>query len=343
MNSLLTVYLYLGIALGLASTQAASTPPTPSDVSAIHAFDYDAKAPLDVRQLAQESVGGILVKDITYPSPKGGRIPAYLVVPSGKGPFAGVVFQHWGLGNRSEFLPEARFLAKAGAESILLDAPPNRPKPWRHADEGQIENPSSDRELFIQTVVDFRRSLDVLLAQPGVDPKRLAFVGHSYGASWGGTLAGVDKRVKAYVLMAGLPVATDFSEDYAKGAAVFEEYFARFRQKYTAEQFQKYKEAISPLEAVHFLPHAAPAALFMQFATKDVYISPLAARQYWEAASQPKEQHWYNCDHSLNDPKALLDRDLWLETQLSLRPVTPLILQQMGLKVTLPSAGKKKE
>src|SRR2546427_3896555 len=36
-----------------------------------------------------------------------------------------------------------------------------------------------------------------------VDPKRLAYVGHSYNAATGAFLAGIDKRFKAFVLMAG--------------------------------------------------------------------------------------------------------------------------------------------
>lgn len=58
---------------------------------------------------------------------KGGRVPAYLVVPEGKGQFAAVEFVHWGQGDRTEFLNEAFLYAKGGAISLLIDAPFNRP------------------------------------------------------------------------------------------------------------------------------------------------------------------------------------------------------------------------
>src|SRR2546425_10340524 len=48
-----------------------------------------------------------------------------------------------------------------------------------------------------------RRVADLLLARKDVDQKRLAYVGHSYNASVGGFLSGIDKRFKAFVLMAG--------------------------------------------------------------------------------------------------------------------------------------------
>jgi cephalosporin-C deacetylase-like acetyl esterase len=48
-----------------------------------------------------------------------------------------------------------------------------------------------------------RRGVDLLVARKDIDPKRIAYVGHSYNATVGGFLSGVDKRVAAFVLMAG--------------------------------------------------------------------------------------------------------------------------------------------
>ena len=69
-----------------------------------------------------------------------------------------------------------------------------------------------------------------------------------------------------------------------------------------------------------------------QFAREDRYVTPGLARIYWEAAREPKLQQWYDTSHELNDPRALLDRDRFLEKHLALQPVAPLILEQMGLK-----------
>lgn len=90
-------------------------------------FDYDAKAAPDVREAGRENRGGVTVVDLSYASPRGGRVPAYLVLPEGRGPFAAVLFGHWmmpgsPLGNRREFLEEAVVLARAGAASLLIDA-----------------------------------------------------------------------------------------------------------------------------------------------------------------------------------------------------------------------------
>src|SRR5207245_5596577 len=139
-------------------------------------------------------------------SPKGGRVPAYLVVPSGKGPFAAVIWGHWywensEFRNRKEFLQEAVALAHAGVVSLLTDGPIARPG---HIEDKAPLNPQQVRDL-IQQIVDMRRGADLLLARKDVDPTRLGYVGHSYNATVGGFLSGSDKRFTAFVLMAGGP------------------------------------------------------------------------------------------------------------------------------------------
>ncbi len=79
-------------------------------------FDYEQSLPLDVKEVGVEDRNGIRIHDISYASPKGGRVTAYLVVPSDKKKkFAGIIFMHQRPGSRKTFLDEALQLAKAGA------------------------------------------------------------------------------------------------------------------------------------------------------------------------------------------------------------------------------------
>ena len=66
-------------------------------------------------------------------------------------------------------------------------------------------DPLGDAQIHdrVQQILDMRRGADLLLARSDMDPKRLAYVGHSYNAATGAFLAGIDKRFKAFVLMAG--------------------------------------------------------------------------------------------------------------------------------------------
>jgi hypothetical protein len=55
-----------------------------STLALLRHFDYDSKAPLDVQEAGVEQRGDVAIHDISYASPKGGRVPAYLVVPKGR-------------------------------------------------------------------------------------------------------------------------------------------------------------------------------------------------------------------------------------------------------------------
>ena len=87
--SALLVKLSLGIAFLVLCNSALFA----QDAELVRHFDYDAKAPLEMKVLGTEKRGEATVYDITYASPKGGVVPAYLVVPAkGKGSFAGVLW-----------------------------------------------------------------------------------------------------------------------------------------------------------------------------------------------------------------------------------------------------------
>jgi len=288
----------------------------------VHLFDYDAKAPLDFRDQGAREVGGIRVHDIAYASPKGGSVPAYLVVPPGKGPFPAVIFVHWGQGDRTEFLSEALVLARAGAESLLIEGVFNRPG----GSPDDPRHPDRSKPGYIQLVTDIRRGVDLLQSRAEVDGKRIAYVGHSYGATWGGALAGVEPRIRAHVLMVGLPQFGDLSDN-----KFIWEMLTKGRNK---EQIENHIKAFAPLEPKNFVGLAPPATVMFQFARNDRYVTPGLAKIYWEAAREPKLQHWYDTSHELTDPRALVDRDQFLEKQLGLQAVAPLLLQHMGLKAS---------
>lgn len=185
---------------------------TPAAADASKIFAYDATKPLNLAIGKSETPSaGATVSEISYNSGKGGCVPGYLVVPSGKGPFAAIVYMHWGQGNKSEFLSEAVEMAQRGAIGIMIDAPYWRPDVPPPAKGKEAE---SERDGYIQMVVDLRRAVDVLVSRKDVDPHRIGYVGHSLGATWGAPLAAAEKRIKVFVLMGGLPnVPPDWDDD----------------------------------------------------------------------------------------------------------------------------------
>jgi dienelactone hydrolase len=285
-------------------------------------FDYDQKLPLDVKSAVIHAKNGVTVHDLTYASPKGGRVTAYLVVPPGKGPFAGLLFGHWGPGNRTEFLPEAVLYAEAGAVSLMIDYPWVRPAPWRR-NTRDLSQPELDRDIFSQAVIDLRRGIDLLLSRPDVDAKRMAYVGHSYGAQWGAILSAVDKRMKTTVLIGGVPdqAALWLENDDPNTVA--------FRESTPKEQLQKYLEINGVLDAIRYISHAAPVPLLFQFATHERYFNEAAMKRYDQAASEPKVVKWYDTGHELNDFQALIDRAEWLQKQIGTKPLGPILQNKL--------------
>ena len=89
------------------------------DPELLRRFDYDQTTPLNIKRIGVQHRARADVYTITYDSLKGGVVPAYLVVPKGRGPFAAVIWGHWywnnsSMRNRKEFLEEAVVLAQAG-------------------------------------------------------------------------------------------------------------------------------------------------------------------------------------------------------------------------------------
>ena len=299
-------------ALGQKTTAAAA----PRFEDLLREFDYDAKAPLDVREVGRDRRGGgVAVIDLTYASPRGGRVPAYMVVPEGPGPFAAVLFGHWmmdgsPLRNRREFLEEAVVLARAGAVSLLIDAPYVRPGFAPERDE--LRGAAQGAEAARQQVVDFRRGLDLLLSGGNVDPKRVAYVGHSFDAHVGAVLAAVERRVGSFVLMAGAYDDEAYVYDPSNAAMV------RMRERYGDAAIRAYFRDYAWDEPRHFVGHSAPAAVFLQYGRRDKPITEAMARRDFARFAEPKRIGFYDAGHELN-AEARRERAEWLAKRLSLR------------------------
>jgi cephalosporin-C deacetylase-like acetyl esterase len=270
-------------------------------------FDYDNSQPLDVQQALLHEREGVKVYDVTYISPKGGRVTAYLVVPTAQGRHAGIVFGHWGAGTKTEFLPEATLYARAGAVSLLIDYPWVRPAQWRTKLK-EVADPESDHQTRVQTVIELRRGIDLLTARPDVDPNRLAYVGHSFGAQWGAILSAVDGRLKGAVLMAGIPDQASIWRDSNDPSIV------EARAALPQGRLEAFLKSSRRTDPVVYVEHSRIPLLF-QFARYDRFFNKAAMDRYADAATCPKEVRWYDTGHDLNDPQALTDRFDWLSSR----------------------------
>ncbi|HSS20690.1 MAG TPA: hypothetical protein VLL54_11495 [Pyrinomonadaceae bacterium] len=298
--------LLLGIVMVAATTSQAQ------DAELIQHWDYDRHAPLGIKELGVEQRGNVAIHDITYASPKGGVVPAYLVVPKGKGPFAAIVWGHWywansPLRNRKEFLAEAVVLANAGVVSLLTDGPIARP--------GHVDDKDPFRETrvtdFVQQVTDMRRGVDLLLARKDVDPKRLGYVGHSYNAGVGAVLSGVERRFKVFVLM-----TATMSDEVSTKTPEYQQY----RQEVGPEKLDAYAAKYAWTDPGKYVSHAAPAVVFLQYGSQEKFLNAERARLYAAVVSEPKRLEIYDAPHALN-AAARRDRIAFLTEQLKLKPL----------------------
>lgn len=164
-----------------------------------------------------------------------------------------------------------------------------------------------------------RRALDILASRDDVDREKVAYVGNIYGAQWGAILSAVEKRIKAVVLMAGVP----------SDSAIFLEgndpTYVAWRERTPKETMAHYFAVTNAVAAIRYVAHAKPTPLFLQFARKErVFMIP-AMERYYAVASEPKRIRWYDTGHELNDVQALIDRAEWLHEQIGIKSLKPLL------------------
>ena len=261
-------------------------------------FRYNAGSPVPIKEVSSQQRGDIAIRDITF-SPRPGReVKAYLVVPQGNGPFAGVLWVHW-LGeeksNRTQFLDEAVALAPKGTVSLLIDAM------WSAPEWFGKRIPEKDYENSISQVIELRRALDLLLSQPKIDKTRIGFVGHDYGAMYGMLMGGVDQRINTFVFIA----ATQSLNDWA---------FLGPQPKSKSA----YLKQNSNLELTDYLRQVKNASKFFQFGTGDAYVSRADAAVLFAAAPEPKQRKMYEAPHKMESSEIAKDRADWLIKQLKL-------------------------
>jgi len=312
---------FLALAFALTITASAwSQAGTPDFDELANRYNYFTGGQLFIREFDVEMRDKVLVTAITYTGTGEDHVPAYLVIPHGTGPFPAIIWGHWmqpgsRKSNRDEFLEEAVVLARSGVMSLLIDAPMVRPgyvaekledNPWQWA----VQFSETEREQ----IIDLRRGVEVLFTRRYVDKTRIAYVGHSWSAHAGAILAGLDKRIGTFVLMAG----TYSDEEDVRGAPVGDPKAggpAAWRDKLGPDKVDDYFHEYAWDDPAHFLAHTDGKSVFLQYGTKDV-VSREQATKYLNAfSSKDKKMEFYDSGHALNSA-ARLDRDKWLQQKL---------------------------
>jgi dienelactone hydrolase len=172
------------------------------------------RTPLETKQAGSFERAGYRVEKLSYESQPGVRIPANLYVPTtSQAPFPGVLFQmgHSLNGKAYDSYQKCcQGLARLGYVVLAFDPMGQGERTYLHAGDADEEHSRAGRQMLLVgdtatrlQLWDAVRSLDVLAAQPMVDPKRLASMGQSGGATLTMLLAAVDDRLSCAVVSSG--------------------------------------------------------------------------------------------------------------------------------------------
>jgi dienelactone hydrolase len=241
-----------------------------------------------------------VVENTTYAD----GVAAWLVRPDEANgatpPFANLVMWHWfsqePLGDRNQFLDEARELADRGVVSLL----PQGRFPWFEDPTGSAR----DIAAIADEVGRFTAGLDLLAARSDVDDTRLAVVGHDFGAMLASIVAAREARVRSAVLVAPTPRWGDW--------------FLPFWE--IEESRGTYLQALEPLDPQAQMASLAPRPVLLQLAERDYFVPLMAGFELRRASggSHALDVRQYDADHEMAVDEARRDRIAFLAEWLEL-------------------------
>lgn len=184
-------------------------------------FPKKSRATPAVRVLEQREIGNLTYRRIDYEAEPGDWVPAWLILPSGKGKHPAMLCLHQttkvgkdepaGLAGKPT-LHYAKELAERGFVTIVPDYPSLGEN---HSDPYKMGYVSTSMKAIWNHV----RAIDLLVSLPEVDPKKIGTIGHSLGGHNSLFLAVFDPRVKVAVTSCGFTKMSRYKNGDLKGWA----------------------------------------------------------------------------------------------------------------------------
>jgi dienelactone hydrolase len=182
-----------------------------------------APPPLAAERVETVDLGDVRREKVTYAVEPGERVPAYVFVPKGPGPFPAVLCHHQhggefavgkdgpaGLGST----PDQHYAIELARRGYVTIAPDALCFGERRDRAGKLKDGSYERfealhritegkSLQGKYVWDARRALDYLETRKEVDPSRIGMIGHSLGGQETLFTTAADTRIRAAVSSCG--------------------------------------------------------------------------------------------------------------------------------------------
>ena len=251
-------------------------------------FAYDGSAPMGLVEKSSTTDGTLTIHDVEFTSPKGGLARASLITAQTSVAVPAMVFVAGSNERREDIRTQAMGVARRGAIALILEQSQiaaGRPQIWTFTEQ--------DRSEAIQTVVDARRAIDVLVARSDVDRTRIGYYGFSYGAWLGAITAAVDKRVGLLVLRSGGP-----------------QILAEIARASSRTLTPEYTAVMARVDQMAYAP-AIGAAVLVQNGSRDTTFTAEQMRVWQERVGGAKTVKTYDAGHTL-DAQSLADALSWI-------------------------------
>ena len=250
-------------------------------------FAYDASAPIGIIERGSGMDGTLTMRDVEFSGTKSGRARAYLITPPASGPHPGMVFVAGSNQRREDIRADALAVARRGWSPSSWS---KRSSPRGGSRSGRNR---TGREEAIDTVIDTRPAIDLLVARADVDRARIGYYGFSYGAWLGAISAAVDKRVSLVVLRSG-------------GPQILGEIARASGRTPSAE----YSGLMATVDQMTYAPHVAGPVL-VQNGSRDMTYTAEQMRAWQERIGGTKTMRTYDAGHTL-DATANADALTWI-------------------------------
>ena len=188
-------------------------------------YAYDKTIPLEARIVEKKEVAGVEREKIVLRTTQGFLAPGYLQLPTvGEGPYPCVLLLHGWSGSKESWYEDDNYISGGNIRKGLLEqgfavfaldahchgdriAENDYAVVNHYADESQPVGSRrkgyfTQQEIYLQTVVDYRRVLDYLETRSEIDAQRFGLVGYSMGCTQSFLLTGVEERIKVTVACA---------------------------------------------------------------------------------------------------------------------------------------------
>jgi len=279
-------------------------------------YDYKSLEPLNAVEGEVVDGDAWLTQTVSFDGADGQSVPGLLLLPKGVERPPCVLFMHGAGGSKENAAFVAAVMIPQGFAVFATDARLH----GERAEEGRsllsFEGLAGEDRPMINWVIDNRRALDYLEDRGDIDVDHVGLLGVSMGGIFGGVLAGVDDRINATALLVAGGRWQLVAEQSEHPAA------AALRDLESASDAMEQITRI--VDPVNFVGHIAPRPILMINGADDRIIPKACAEALHEAASEPKEIHWYEGGHVEIPPTMIATVVKWLVDNTLATDTAPL-------------------